>query len=75
MHLCIWNVGQSKNVHKSVVDPEEVSLEPPLRQNHFIFMENLPKNQQRIINNQVKLTNSPLLRNPGSATASQNAHK
>ena len=24
MHLCIWNVWQSKNVHKSVGDPEEV---------------------------------------------------
>ena len=35
------------------------SLEPPLRQNHFIFMENFPKNQERIINNQVKLTNRP----------------
>ena len=35
------------------------SLEPPLRQNHFIFMENFPKNQERIINSQVKLTNRP----------------
>ena len=34
-------------------------------------MENFPKNQERIINNQVKLTIDPLLRNTGSTTASQ----
>ena len=57
MHLWIWNAWQSKNVHKSVGSSS--SLEPPLSQNHYIFIENFPKNQERIINNQVKLTNRP----------------
>ena len=57
MHLWIWNAWQSKNVHKSV--GSRSSLEPPLRQTHFIFIESFPKNQEKIINNQVKLTNRP----------------
>ena len=55
----------------------EVSIEPPLRQNYFIFMENFQKNLEKLINiiNQVKLTNqtpfvklNPLSRNPGSGS-------
>ena len=33
----------------------ESSLEPPLRQNYFIFMENFQKNQDRM----VQITNGP----------------
>ena len=30
---------------------------PPSKQNYFIFMENFQKNQEKLINNQVKLAN------------------
>ena len=32
---------------------------PTLKQNYFIFLEKFQKNQEQIINNQVKLTNPP----------------
>ena len=41
----------------SVADPEGVRVKPPLRQIYSIFMENFQKkNQEKFINDRVKLT-------------------
>ena len=49
------------SVDNSVENPERgwwgCVNEPPLRQNYIIFTESLKKNQEKITNNQVKLTN------------------
>ena len=59
---------------RSVTDPEGVQwvrVNPPLRQNYFIFMQYFQKNQEQSINNQVKLKNrtplykfEPPIKNP-----------
>ena len=50
---------------------------PPLKQDYFIFMENFQKNQEKLMKNEVKLTNqtpfanlNPLPKNPGLAAES-----
>ena len=68
--------SEQVSLTNTVADPEGVHSNPPLKQNHFIFKVNFQKNQEKLINNQVKLTNqtplckmNPLSRNPGSVSA------
>ena len=61
MSVSLWDL----DTYCTVADPEVVwevrgLFVPPFRQNYFFFKEIFQENQEKLINNQVKLISTPL---------------